>query len=406
LPKLFSGERSHPEFPLSGPLEGIVVVDLSRAIAGPHAAMMLGDMGARVIKVEHPQGGDDSRSWGPFVGREGSESSYFMAANRNKESIVADLKSVDGRNLLTRLVRHADVIVENFRPGVLDRLGFSTERLTEMHPKLVVLSITGFGLGGPYGDRPGYDLIMQVEAGLMSVTGSSADEPTRIGVPICDVSAGIHGAFGVVAALFERERTGRGRVVTTSLLAAAIGMHAFQATRWTVAHEVPRADGNHHPSIAPYGAFRCRDGAILVAVGSHGLWLDFARAVGLDPDDARYRTNTQRVANRHELIADVQACLAGASADVWVDTLSAAGIPVGRIRTIDEVYEWEQTRSQGLVIEVDHPVVGPMELPGPAVRLGGASFNEHRPPPLLGQHTVEVEAWLDAQDRGTVEEAS
>jgi crotonobetainyl-CoA:carnitine CoA-transferase CaiB-like acyl-CoA transferase len=270
----------------------------------------------------------------------------------------------------------------------------------------VVLSITGFGLGGPHGDRPGYDLIMQGEAGLMSVTGSSADEPTRIGVPICDVSAGIHGAFGVVAALFERERTGRGRVVTTSLLAAAIGMHAFQATRWTVAHEVPRADGNHHPSIAPYGAFRCRDGAILVAVGSHGLWLDFARAVGLDPDDARYRTNTQRVANRHELIADVQACLAGASADVWVDTLSAAGIPVGRIRTIDEVYEWEQTRSQGLVIEVDHPVVGPMELPGPAVRLGGASFNEHRPPPLLGQHTVEVEAWLDAQDHGTVEEAS
>ncbi len=232
---------------MTGPLDGVIVVDLSRALAGPHAAMMLGDLGARVIKVESPGSGDDTRGWGPpFVGPDESrESTYFLSCNRKKESITLDLKSEDGRETLARLVRRSDVLVENFRPGVLDLLGFPVERLHELNPGLVVLSITGFGHDGPEGGRAGYDQIAQGEAGLMSLTGPGPDDPTRVGVPIGDLLAGMYGAYGVVAALHERTSTGRGRVVRTSLLAAIVGVHAFQGTRYTVAGEVPRAQGNH-----------------------------------------------------------------------------------------------------------------------------------------------------------------
>ena len=276
---------------VAGPLDGVVVLDLSRALAGPHAAMMLGDQGARVIKVEAPGSGDDTRGWGPpFVGPEGAqESTYFLSCNRNKESITLDLKSEDGTSTLERLVRHADVLVENFRTGVLDRLGFSMERLHELNPRLVILSITGFGHDGPEGGRPGYDQIAQGEAGLMSLTGPAPDQPTRIGVPIGDLLAGMYGAYGVACALAERERTGRGEVVRTSLLASIVGVHAFQGTRYTVAGEVPHAQGNHHPSIAPYGLFHCADGMLQIAVGSEGLWQVFAPAFDLDVDDPAVR---------------------------------------------------------------------------------------------------------------------
>ena len=251
-------------------LSDLVVVDLTRALAGPHAAMMLADLGARVIKVESPHGGDESRSWGPpFVGPEDEPvSTYFLSANRNKESVTADLKSEEGKAFLTRLVARADVLMENFRTGVLDRLGFPVERLHEINPRLVVLSITGFGHDGPEGGRAGYDQIAQGEAGLMSLTGPSADEPTRVGVPIGDLLSGMYGAYGVLAALHEREATGRGRVVRTSLLASVVGVHAFQGTRWTVAREVPHALGNHHPSIAPYGLFRTADAPVQIACGN------------------------------------------------------------------------------------------------------------------------------------------
>jgi crotonobetainyl-CoA:carnitine CoA-transferase CaiB-like acyl-CoA transferase len=380
------------------PLDGLLVVDLSRAIAGPHAAMMLGDMGARVIKVESPGAGDDSRTWGPFVGPTGT-SSYFMAANRNKESVVADLKTPEGTDLLGRLLRRADVLVENFRPGVLDRLGFPPAELAALNPRLVVLSITGFGMSGPDGQRPGYDQILQGEAGLMSLTGPSPEEPTRLGIPICDVSAGVHGAFGVVTALLERERTGVGGVVRTSLLAAAVGIHTFQGTAWTVAGQVPTATGRHHPSIAPYGAFRCGDALIQVAVGSQRLWSSFAAVVGLDPDQPAYRTNQDRVANRDRLVADIELRLTERDLDAWVTRLAAAGVPVGRVRRLDQVYDWEQTRSQGLVIQVDHAELGVVELPGPPVQLSSTAGRTHAAPPTLGQHTESVAAWLDNADR-------
>src|SRR5690606_14814768 len=258
---------------LPGPLGDIVVLDLSRALAGPHAAQMLGDLGARVIKVEHPDGGDESRGWGPpFVGPDHDISTYFLAANRNKQSIAVDLKSAEGKTLVERLAKQSDVLVENFRTGVLDRLGFYADRLHELNPRLAILSITGFGHDGPEGGRPGYDQIAQGEAGLMSLTGPSADEPYRVGASIADLLAGIHGAYGVVAALYERQRTGRGRVVRTSLLAAVTGVHAYHGTAWTVGGKVPGANGNHHASIAPYGAFRCADGMLQIAAANDGQW--------------------------------------------------------------------------------------------------------------------------------------
>lgn len=383
----------------AGPLAGYVVVDLTRALAGPHAGMMLADLGARVIKVEPPGRGDDSRGWGPpFVGPPGEGvSTYFLSCNRNKESVTADLKTDDGRGLLEGLVRRADVLLENFRPGALDRLGFGLDRLHELNPGLVVLSITGFGHDGPEGDRAGYDQIAQGEAGLMSITGPGG-QPTRVGVPIGDLLAGMYGAFGVLAALLDRERTGRGTVVRTSLLAAIVGVHAFQGTRWTVAGEVPSGSGNHHPSIAPYGLFHAADSPIQVAVGSESQWRAFAPVVGLDPADPRFVTNRERVANRDELAAAIDAAFRAAPASHWLDLLDRAGVPAGKVRTVDEVYGWEQTRSQGLVITVDHPVLGRIELPGPPLRLGdrphAGGRAEHAPPPALGEHDATVRAWL------------
>ncbi|MGZ4602741.1 MAG: CaiB/BaiF CoA transferase family protein [Kineosporiaceae bacterium] len=408
-----------PSHSSQGPLAGLVVVDLTRALSGPHAAMMLGDLGARVIKVETPDGGDDSRGWGPpFLDPPGGarESTYFLSCNRNKESVTADLRSDQGRQLLTRLVERADVLLENFRPGVMDRLGFGDVRLAELNSRLVVLSISGFGHDGPEGGRAGYDQIAQGEGGLMSLTGSGPDDPQRVGVPIGDLLAGMYGAYGVLAALLERERTGRGQVVRTSLLAAIVGVHAFQGTRYTVAGEVPRAQGNHHPSICPYGLFHCADGAVQLSVGSEGLWHRLCAGFGLDPDAAGFATNAERVAHRDRVIAVLEGAFASLPTGELLPRLAQLGVPAGRVRGLDEVYEWDQTRSQGLLVDVRHPTLGTVTLPGPPLRffavpdddgdrpdgagepaagdLVEVTRDEHLAPPTLGQHDGSVRAWL------------
>ena len=392
-----------------GPLEGVLVVDLSRALAGPHATMMLGDLGARVIKVEAPGHGDDTRGWGPpFVGPEDDrQSTYFLSTNRNKESIALDLKDEEQREVLLQLVDRADVLVENFRTGVLERLGLGLETLRERNPRLVVLSVTGFGHDGPEGGRAGYDQIAQGEAGLMSLTGSGPDDPQRVGVPIADLLSGMYGAYGVVAALHERDRTGVGTIVRTSLLAATVGVHAFQGTRWTVAGEVGQAAGNHHPSIAPYGLFHCRDGSVQIAVGSEGLWRRFCEGFGIDPLTPGLATNSERVANREKVIEVVEQVFAEWEAEPLLARLAEVGIPAGKVRTIDEVFEWDQTASQGLLVDVDHSVLGPLKLPGPPLRFFEADGTEvtrkdHQAPPTLDQHGASVRAWLqDDADPGS-----
>jgi crotonobetainyl-CoA:carnitine CoA-transferase CaiB-like acyl-CoA transferase len=383
---------------MTAPLDGLLVVDLSRALAGPHATMMLGDLGARVIKVESPDGGDDTRGWGPpFVGAPGSqESTYFLSANRNKESIALDLKSDEGRHLLEDLVRSADVLVENFRTGVLDRLGFSPARLHELNPRLVVLSITGFGHDGPEGARSGYDQIAQGEAGLMSLTGSSPEDVQRVGVPIADLLAGMYGAYGVLAALRERDRTGRGTVVRTSLLAAVVGVHGFQGTAWTVAGQVGAAQGNHHPSISPYGLFHCRGGAVQIACGSEGLWQRLCAEFGLDPAAEGMRTNGERVQHRDLVRTAIHHAFAADTPETLLARLASAGVPAGRIRTLDEVYTWEQTVSQGLLIDVEHTTLGHLVLPGPPLRFFDDDqerpTHQHTAPPTLNQHGAAVQA--------------
>ena len=390
------------------PLAGLLILDFSHALAGPHAAMMLGDLGARVVKVE-PPGGDATRGWGPpFVQppdpAAAPESTYFLSCNRNKESVTADLKTEAGRSLVERLVRRADVLVENFRPGVMDRLGLGLERQRELNPALVVLSISGFGHDGPHGGRPGYDQIAQGEAGLMSLTGEPGT-PTNTGVPIADLLAGVYGACAVLAVLVERHTTGRGRTVRTSLLSAVVGIHSFQGTAWTVASHIPSATGNQHPAIAPYGLFRCADADIQIAAGSQNLWRALAAVVGIDPDQPRYASNSARVLHRVLLRDELEERLAQDTAENWLERLSAAGIPAGRIRTLDEVYRWEQTRQQGLTIDVDHATLGRITLPGPPWGFEGRPPACHTPPPTLGQHDQPVRAWLDGLDAAADKQA-
>jgi crotonobetainyl-CoA:carnitine CoA-transferase CaiB-like acyl-CoA transferase len=379
-----------------GPLSDVLVLDLSRVLTGPYAAMMLGDQGARVIKVERPGAGDDTREWGPpFVGEDGArESTYFLSTNRNKESLVLDLKDGTDCDVLADLVRRADVLIENFRGGVLDKLGFSVERLHELNPRLIVLSITGFGPDGPEAARAGYDQILQGEAGLMSFTGAGPGAPTKVGVPIADILAGMFGAFGVLSALHERASTGRGKVVRTSLLAAIVAIHTFQGTRWLVAGEVPEPSGNRHPTVSPYGAFECADGVVQIAVGNDAIWTRFAPLIGVDPGDERFVSNGKRVEHYEALAVLIRERFAQESLAHWLAEFARNGIPAGEVKPLDRVYDWEQVRSQGLIVETDHATLGPIKLPGSPLRYDDGQRTAHDPPPTLGQHTQAILEWL------------
>jgi crotonobetainyl-CoA:carnitine CoA-transferase CaiB-like acyl-CoA transferase len=375
-----------------GPLEGVTVVDLTRALAGPYATLMLADAGAEVIKVERPVTGDDSRGWGPpFVGEPGEEeSTYFLSVNRSKKSVVLDFKDPGELEKLKNLIRRSDVLVENFRPGVMEKLGLGESGLEELNPRLVYLSITGFGEGGPDGHRPGFDQIVQGEGGLMSFTGPIGGPPTKVGVPIADILAGMFGAFGVAASLMERERSGKGQKVTSSLLGGIVGIHTFQGTRWLIAGEVPGPGGNRHPTIAPYGAYECADGEINIAVGAEGLWRKFAPLVALDPEDERYARNGDRVARVEELEEAMAPALKSAGVDEWIERLDAAGVPAGRVRSLDEVYSSSQIEHLGLIDAVEHPTVGEIRLPGTPISYGRSGRRPAEAPPVLGQNNQDV----------------
>jgi crotonobetainyl-CoA:carnitine CoA-transferase CaiB-like acyl-CoA transferase len=380
--------------PTPAPLDGLKVVDLSRVLAGPYAAMLLADLGAEVIKIERPGVGDDTRQWGPpFVGEEGAkESTYFLSTNRNKRSLVADLKDPDDLALVRSLVAGADVLIENFRHGVMDRLGLGPVAMAELNPRLVTLSITGFGPDGPDASRVGYDQILQAEGGLMSFTGPTADQPTKVGVPIADLIAGLLGSYGVLAALRSREQTGRGQVVSTSLLAGQIAIHAFQGTRALVAGEVPEPSGNHHPTVCPYGLFPTATADLVIAVGNDAIWRRFAPLVGLDAADERFVSNGDRVAHRAELEVLISDAMRQHDVEHWTAAFEEHGIPAGEVKTLDRVYATPQVRQQGLVLEVDHATLGRIELPGTPLRFSSSVLPEPTAPPTLGQHSEEIRA--------------
>lgn len=384
-----------------GPLANVTVVDLTRALAGPYATMMLADAGAEVIKIERPGTGDDTRGWGPpFVGEPGAEESvYFLSTNRSKKSVELDFKDPEGFEQLKNLIARADVLVENFRPGTLEKLGLGESELEELNPRLVVLSITGFGEGGPEGHKPGFDQIVQGEGGLMSFTGPVGGPPTKVGVPIADILAGMFGAFGVATALMERELSGKGQWVRASLLGGMIGIHTFQGTRWLIAGEVPEPGGNRHPTIAPYGGYECADGVVNIAVGSEGLWRRFAPLVGLDPEDERFSTNGDRVDKVEELEEEMKPALTSATVDEWIERLDEAGVPAGRIRSLDEVYASGQVEHLGLVDVVDHATLGELRLPGSPISFSRSGKPSATAPPTLGQHTAEELEPLERENK-------
>jgi len=372
------------------PLSGLTILDLSRVLSGPYCTMLAADMGARVIKIEHPDRGDDTRAWGPpFVG---GESAYYLSINRNKESVAVDFKSDAGRAILDALVSRADVLVENFRPGALDRLGFGHAALAARFPRLIYVSISGFGHHGPRRLEPGYDAVAQAEGGLMSVTGTPDGPPVRLGVAIGDIAAGMFAFQGLLLALIARGRTGRGQWVDVSLLDTVAALLTNQAERVLAAGETPSRLGNRHASIAPYDTFDLADGVLVLAVGNDSQWQKFCAALGFDAlgGDVRYRTNEGRVRAYDELRARLATALRPMARDPLVARLRAAGVPCGAVRSVDEALRDPQIIARQMVETVNHPTIGALRVLGLPVKLSATPGAVRTAPPRLGEHTRQV----------------
>jgi crotonobetainyl-CoA:carnitine CoA-transferase CaiB-like acyl-CoA transferase len=369
------------------PLEGTRVLDFTHALAGPYCTLLLGDLGADVVKVEPPDG-DQARRWGPpFLD---GESAYFMSVNRNKRSVVLDLKSEAGRELAGRLTLVSDVVVENFRPGTATRLGLGPEELRRRKPELIYASISGYGQGRP--DLVGYDQIAQGTSGVMSLTGAADGPPTRVGVPVGDITAGMFTAHAILAALLERQRTGTGRVIDVCLNDSLLALHTYQAGRLFATGEAPMREGNHHATIAPYGTFTTRDGEINVAVGSDAQYVRFCEAVGAPElaEDPRFQTNARRQQVRAELAWEIERRLAALPSAEWLRRLEEAAIPAGPIFDLQEAFDSPLASEREMKLEVEHPTVGHVTQVGAPWKLDGESSPVRLPPPLLGQHTEEV----------------
>ncbi len=371
------------------PLDDLLIVDFTRALAGPFCTEMLSDLGARVIKVETPDGGDDTRGWGPpFVG---AESAYFLSVNRNKESLTLNLKDPRGVAIVRRLLARADVLVENFRPGIMDRFGLGYRAVRAEFPRLIYTSISGFGQDGPFRERTAYDLILQGMGGLMGITGEEDGPPVKVGVAIADICAGMYAAFGILAALRVRERTGHGQQVDAALLDGQVSWLTYNAGIYFATGESPGRLGSAHPTIVPYQAFRTTDGYINVAVGSEAIWRRFCEVV--DPalsEDARYATNRDRVAHRAQLIDRLQRIFATRPTAAWTEILDGAGVPTGPILSIAEVFAHPQVRHRQMVAELDHPTAGRIGQTGVPVKLSETPGRLRTPPPALGQHTDAI----------------
>jgi crotonobetainyl-CoA:carnitine CoA-transferase CaiB-like acyl-CoA transferase len=376
-------------------LEGLRVLDLCRVVSGPFATMQLGDLGADVVKIEEPTRGDESRSYGPpFLG---GESAYFLSVNRNKRSCAVDLKSEAGRELVLRLAGTADVVVENFRPGTLERLGLGYEELARGNERLILCAISGFGRTGPDAERPGYDLIVQGESGVMDITGEADGPPTKVGASIADLVSGLYAAQAVLSALALREKTGRGGRVDISMLDAMASLLTFNAGMYFATGDIPRRRGNAHPTISPYETFEVADGWINIGVANDKFWTEFCRVLER-PDlrvDSRFARAPDRAANRIALKAILAPIILVKPRAYWIRALSAAGIPCGEIKTVGEVCETPSLTQRGQIRSVSHPTAGEVRYVASALRFGDRPAPDAAPPPRLGEHTaVVLGEWL------------
>jgi len=373
------------------PLEGVRVLDLTRVLAGPYCTMMLGDLGADVIKVERPGAGDDVRAWGPPFAP-GGESAYFLCVNRNKRSITMDLKAPRGCDLVRELARQADVLVENFKTGTLDEMGVGYEALRDLNPGLIYCSITGFGATGPYRDLPGYDLIGQAMGGIMSITGEVHGEPMKVGVPIVDLTTGMFAAVAILAALRVKERTGRGQRIDMALLDSQIAWLGNVASNYLIGGKPAARLGNAHPNITPYEVFPTQDGHVALAVGNEGQWRRFCQVAGAPhlADHPDFKTNADRVRNREKLVPVMNDLMRKRTAQDWMDLLRKDEVPCGPIQTVDRALNDPQVQARGMVVEVLHPTAGPIRLVGSPLKLADTPPEVRLPPPTLGQHTEEV----------------
>jgi crotonobetainyl-CoA:carnitine CoA-transferase CaiB-like acyl-CoA transferase len=373
-----------------GPLAGIRVLDLTRALSGPFATMILGDLGADVIKVEDIWHGDDTRRWGPPF--QGDDAAYFLSVNRNKRGLSVNMKTPEGREIIQKLARASDILMENFRPGTAARLGLGYDELSQSNPKLIYASISGYGQTGPSAGLPGYDAVAQAVSGMMSVTGEAEGEPVRSGTSLADVGAGMWALIGILSALHARAASGRGQLIDISLLDGQVAWLTYVAGRYFATGVTPGRYGSAHESLAPYQVFPTADDPLMVAVGSDGLWRRFTAATGLDDltDDPRYATNPDRVRHRDTLIPRITKALAARGCAEWTDRLGAAGVPAGPVNTVPAALEQPQVAAREMVVALEHPVAGMLKMLGTPLKLSAQPASIRRPPPTLGQHTDEI----------------
>ena len=375
---------------MAGPLEGIRVVDLTRILAGPYCTMMLGDMGAEIIKIENPDGGDDTRGWGPpFLN---GVSTYFISINRNKKSLTLNLKDERGKELLRDLIRNSDVMVENFRPGALEKLGFPWEEIHRINPAMIFASLSGFGQTGPRKSEPGFDVVIQGEGGIMSITGEPDAPPSKVGASIADITAGMLAAQGILLSLYHREKTGVGQMVDVGMLDGQVALLTYHANNYFGTGKLPPRRGNKHPSITPYETYECRDGYFNLGVGNDSLWRRFCDAMGLGQikEDPKFAINKDRVDNRLELQEILDAFFAEKTVGETLNALRSAGVPCGPINNLEQVLNEPQILAREMVVDVDVPVAGPTKVTGVPIKLSETPGAVRTPPPTLGQHTDEV----------------
>ena len=381
--------------PNNGPLAGIRVLDLTRVVAGPYCSMFLGDLGAEVVKVEQPGTGDDTRGWGPPFS--GGESAYYLCINRNKQSLTLDLKSQRAAALLRELVKVSDVLIENFRPGTMERLGLGEKQLREVNPRLIYASLTGFGASGPMSELPGYDLIVQAWGGLMSITGTPEGEPVKVGVAIIDLVAGLMLGKAITAALFAREKIGVGQRIDTSLLEAEVASLINVGSNYLIGGKIPTRWGNAHPNIVPYQNFKTADGYLVIGVASEVIWKRFCLAIGRSDfiEDARFANNSNRVENRAEMIALLSDIFLERNNETWFKLLTEAEVPCAPVQSVDQVFQAPQVLQRDMLIDVHHPTAGKVRMAGIPVKFSVTPASVRMPPPLLGEHNGEIlKNWL------------